>query len=341
MFLRNIKLFLFVIVYGITIIPNVYAGKVYYDNFDTFENMLRSADLIILGSVVSTRNAEEPYKNFMQIARYSEFSIEKIISNKIDFNQQKIEIKTIDAMIFNGENILAHIPQKAQKGERYIALIKKRDNGYYLIYDNSSLIPILAEKIQNSDEIVDSYMQKIRLFISSDEKVFHGYKQPIYPEQNQKINAAAKSTVIVDWTYALRSISGKFFRTYSTPTTSQCTYTLHINPSGSQDGNGNYIGFAALKSVVDSACSDWNIISGANISFTIDENDSTSSHVPNNGISTITFDTSGVLWGENSGGDIYLNANKKWNLPGQSAGDANLRKTIAHEMGHFVNVDDL
>ena len=133
MLLQKIKLSILVILMGIISFSGSYAAEVYYDNFDTFENMLRSADLIFVGNVVNTQTVEEPYKNLTQITRYSEFNIEEIVSNKVDYQKQKIIIKTIDLMLENGENVLAHIPQKAQKGMQYIALVEKRDNNYYLM----------------------------------------------------------------------------------------------------------------------------------------------------------------------------------------------------------------
>lgn len=59
-------------------VSKINASETYYDNFDTFENMLRSADIIIIGKVVKINIEEEPYKNMIQISRYSVFEIQDI-----------------------------------------------------------------------------------------------------------------------------------------------------------------------------------------------------------------------------------------------------------------------
>jgi hypothetical protein len=340
MFTRMIKLSFFIMLMKAISFSCVFASEVYYDNFDTFENMLRSSDLIILGTVLETRTIDEPHKDITNIVRYSEFSIEEIISNKLIFNDQRIEIKTIDAKIENGKNILAYIPQKAQVGERYIALIKKMNNNYYLIYDSSGLIPINGEKIQDSNENIASYFKKIRSFLSSNDKVFHGYKQSIYPVLKNPLNSLKKEAIIVDSSSKLRSINEKYFRPKST-SHSPKVVTFYINSDGARDADSVQISFNDLKTVVTNALNDWNTITGANISFSVYPYEYTHEAVANNDTCTITFENSGVEWGDYSYGDIHFNAKKKWNLPDQSGGDAFLRRSICHEMGHVVNINDL
>jgi hypothetical protein len=341
MLFRNTILSILVGIAGIMNISNVYAQKVFYDNLDTFENMLRSADLIILGTVVNTRIAEEPYRNLTIVARYSEFIVEEIISKKLNYTEKRIEIKTIDAMIENGKNTMAYIPKKPQEGNRYIALIKKRNDGFCLIYDSSGLIPIIGDKIQNTDINVFPYAQNIRAFISSTEKEFNGYKQPIYPDLNPNSIRAEKVSVIEDWNNAIRSISGKYFRAYvSDPTTSPCSVIFHINPSGAQGGNGETLYFDDIYPVAAWACSVWNAISGANISLSVDDEEYAGYRVGNDGISTITFESM-EYWGLCAEGDVKINTDVHWNLPGQSGGVESLKWILAHEIGHMTGIDDL
>lgn len=226
-------------------------------------------------------------------------------------------------MLDKGENILAHEPQKTEIGMKYIALIEKRNNEYYLLYDNCSLIPIINGKINGINEDVNDYLKMISNFIISDETEFMGYKQPIYPINKQSLNSVSKTAIQV--TGALRVINGNYFRAYTSDVSSSAlSIHFYLNCNNARDADSTLIAFEDLEPVVADACSVWTEILGVNVTFTVDNTEWTSDRVANDGRATITFETSGVLWGVYSGGDILCNANRKWNLPGQYNGEADI-----------------
>ena len=122
---------------------------------------------------------------------------------------------------------------------------------------------------------------------------------------------------------------------------------FRINPAGAKDAEGQAIPFDTLKTVVADALNAWSSIDDTDITFTVHPDSFPNMWSSPDGFSTITFE-SGPLWADasirtGSEADIRLNPSKEWALPGQNRGkgDLLLFKTLAHEFGHVVGLDDL
>lgn len=122
---------------------------------------------------------------------------------------------------------------------------------------------------------------------------------------------------------------------------------FRINPTGAKNAEGQAIPFVTLKTVVTDALNAWSSIDDTDIIFTVHPDSFPGMWSSPDGFSTITFEN-GPLWAEanirsSSEADILLNPSNEWALPGQNRGkgDLLLFKTLAHEFGHVVGLDDL
>ncbi|MFC1607150.1 T9SS type A sorting domain-containing protein, partial [Candidatus Latescibacterota bacterium] len=128
---------------------------------------------------------------------------------------------------------------------------------------------------------------------------------------------------------------------------------FRINPTGAKDAEGKAIPFDKLKALVADALYAWSSIDDTDITFTVHPDSFPDMWSLHNGFSSITFETdeTGPKWADvlprtkapYSEVDIRLNPSKKWVLPGQNSGDGDafLFRTLAHEFGHAVGLDDL
>ena len=126
---------------------------------------------------------------------------------------------------------------------------------------------------------------------------------------------------------------------------------FRINPTGAKDAEGKAIPFDTLKTVVADALYAWSSIDDTDITFSVHPDSFPDMWSSSDGFSTISFETgeNGPEWADANSPrpgletDIRLNPSKEWALPGQNRGkgDVLLFRTLAHEFGHAVGLDDL
>jgi tetratricopeptide (TPR) repeat protein len=318
--------------------------KIFSDNFDTFENMLKSSDAIIIGSVVNSSLKRVQYNSKEKIFRCSEIAVEKIVHSKIKNVPFSIVLETYEGDYYNNSiHGLAFEPPTFVPGNEFIALLQGDRNGFRLIYDSCGKIDIKNDMVVYCNEPLESYIEKIKNFVTGETASFECQTYGLYStykthsEENIHVGKAAKTTEYNAIKNLYHVGSNAYFRPSSVK--SQINMQLRINPTGARDADSVAIPFDTLKTLVTNALNSW-IIHDTNITFTVHPDSFPNTWQSSvDGLYTITFEN-GPDWMDNCGGDIRINPNLKWHLPGQ-AGSPKFYRTIAHEIGHTVGLADM
>ena len=316
------------------------ASEVCEDNFDTFDNVLRSSDLIVMGTVIDSDVVVEYDFGDTIVLRNTILSIEKIIASKTGFKEKIVKFSNVEDITVNGKCMLMYKSLIPELAKRYIAILSKtEDDSYKMIYRTCGLIELSGGKLTNANENSDSYINKIQSFLSSSNAIFNGYRQPIYSDPIEKI---AKTAVLVRPTLR-ETADGYYFRPISADieTTDPLSITWYVNPSEAKNDSGGTASWNEVQAVVAYACSVWSAVNGANVSINLVQY--AGSRQDGGDYQTITFEsgTGAPDWGVYNGEDIIINSTKWWDFADPNGDGDPIYRTITHEMGHAIGLGDM
>ena len=288
------------------------------------------------------------YRNKEKIIRYSTITIDDIVHSKIPYSGKTIIIESFDGYYHNGKfEEMPYYPPQFSIGKKIIVLVVKEKDKYRLYGNAYGKFDIISNIIAQCGNPLDVFIKEISEVTQGKSKTFK-VKYPSFYNQkrHERIAKAAgdeNERMHDDLSRAFRT-SGEWY-CYSQPHEIE----FKINPTGAFDADSVAIPFNTLKTLVTSACSLWNSIDNTNINFTVHPDSFPNlSYVIHDSLSTISFD-SDVTWaGANLSpyetpreSDIRFNTSKKWRLPGQSGGNIIFFRSLAHELGHSVGLDDM
>lgn len=327
-----------------------YTEEILGDNFDTFENMLKSSDAIIIGSSLNSYVKQVPYGTKEKIFRCSEIAVERIIHTNADL-PSTITIETFEGDYYDNKvQGLSFRPPVFDPGKKFIALLKKEGQSYRLIYDSSGKIDIDNETVVYCKEPLETYLNKVERFVTGEVATFEGQQYDLYTAYNvhedhdDHMEIAEKPAVLM--TNGIYCVADSaYFKRFITR--GQINMEFRINPTGARDTNGNAIPFNTLRTLTINACNAWSTIDDTNITFTVHADSFPSTwQSSGDGISTITFEA-GPAWADYLGyssteGDVRFNPSLFWVLPGQSDPyDPLFYRSLVHELGHAVGLGDM
>ena len=319
------------------------------DNFDTFENMLKSSDAIIVGSVVNSSMKRVQYNFKEKIFRCSEIAVERIVYSKVKNVPSSIVIETYEGDYYNDRiQGIALEPPTFVPGHKFIALLQVDKNDFRLIYDSCGKIDIENDVVVYCKEPLELYLSKIKDFIVGKTVSFEGRTYGLYAaykphsEENIHVGKSAQTAeLLANNLYYLGSTA--YFHPLPLSASSQINMQFRINPTGAKDADSLAIPFNTLKTLITNAFNAWHNIDDTNITFTVHPDSFPTTWQSNtDGLHTVTFET-GPAWADyvTADGDIRFNPNKLWVLPGQSGDGPKLYRTLAHELGHAVGIGDM
>jgi len=101
------------------------AATIFGDNFDTFENMLKSSDAIVIGRVVDSHLKRVPYVSKEKIIRCSEIAVERVVHSKKAI-PSTITIETFEGDYYNNRiEGFSFIPPKFAPGQSPYISVKR------------------------------------------------------------------------------------------------------------------------------------------------------------------------------------------------------------------------
>jgi hypothetical protein len=332
--------------------------KIYWDLFLSFEQILQKSDSIVTATVVDTKTERISNNGPDRITRFTNFKINEIIKPDDTLNAGDIiTIDTYEGRYEENEFIEPnYYTPSFSSGEEVLLLLDEEKGKYKLFFEVFGKLSITNGKIERCSTSKNNFISEIKYVIKNKHNKFNFDHPNVYMNKKHSVHKTAKietSTSLPNSEFQFR-VPAKDDSSY-TYEDLPLTIKFYINPTDSEDSTGSYLGMARMLPSIQRACSLWNDISDSAISFSVESVDSVDTGQSNDGISTICFGDVSIagagavayakLHGEaaESGSfecDIVFKNTWHWYLanPGD---DISFIQTIAHEMGHALDLDDM